>query len=66
VPVMLQNLQTVRTMRRLAFELGSGRAVDNARREIEATRVALARVDALARHVPPAAGESSPEAQPAA
>ena len=66
MPAMLQNLQTVRTMRRIAFEIGGGRAVDNARREIEATRVALARVDALARHVPPATGESSPRMRPAA
>jgi hypothetical protein len=42
-------------------ELGGGRALDNARREIEATRIALERVEALARHVPPMAGEGSPE-----
>jgi hypothetical protein len=48
-------------MRRIAYELGGGRAIDNARREIEATRIAMARVEALARRVPPTAGESSPE-----
>jgi hypothetical protein len=64
MPVMLQTVRNVRTLdpvRRIAHELGGGRAVDNAWREIEATRVALARVEALARHVPPMAGESSPE-----
>ena len=46
---------------RIAYELGRGRAIDNTRREVDATRVALARVEALARRVPPTAGESSPE-----
>jgi hypothetical protein len=56
-------LQTVRNpfepVRRVAHELGGGRAVDNARREIEAIRLALEQVDALARHIPPMAGESA-------
>ena len=48
-------------VRRIAYELGGGRAVDNTRTEIEASRIAMARVEALARRVPPTAGESSPE-----
>jgi hypothetical protein len=55
VPVLRSALQP---MRRVAHELGGGRAVDNARREIEAIGIALEQVDALARHVPPMAGES--------
>jgi hypothetical protein len=47
-------------VRRIAYELGGGRAIDNTRREVEATRIAIARVEALARRLPPAAGESSP------
>jgi hypothetical protein len=58
-------LHTVRNplapVRHVVHELGGGRALDNARREIEATRIALERVEALARHVPPMAGEGSPE-----
>ena len=48
-------------LRRIAYELGRGRAIDNTRREVDATNLALARVEALARRVPPTAGESSPE-----
>jgi hypothetical protein len=59
MPVMLQN--QVDGLRRIAFELGGGRAIENTRREIEATRIAMARVEALARRVPPTAGESSPD-----
>jgi hypothetical protein len=54
------------SVRRIAYELGGARAIDNTRREFEATRLAMARVEALARHVPPMAGESSPEVVPAA
>jgi hypothetical protein len=48
-------------VRRIVYELGRGRAIDNTRKEVDATRIALARVDALARRSPPTAGESSPE-----
>ena len=48
-------------VRRIVYELGTGRAIDNTRREVDATRIALARVEALARRVPPTTGESSPE-----
>ena len=57
---------TLNPMRRIAYELGSGRAIHNTRREVDATRLALARVEALARRVPPTAGESSPEVARAA
>jgi hypothetical protein len=48
-------------MRRVAYELGRGRAIHNTRPELEATLMTMARVEALARRVPPTAGESSPE-----
>ena len=55
---LLQNFRNPwEPVRRVAHELGGGRAVDNARREVEAIRVALEQVDALARHIPPMAGE---------
>jgi hypothetical protein len=60
VPALLRNVRNpLEPMRRVAHELGGGRAVDNARREIEAIHAALEAVDALARHVPPMAGESA-------
>jgi len=65
MPEVLEMFEKVRRfegLRRIAYEIGGGRAVDNTRREIEATRIAIARVEALARRVPPTAGESSPEA----
>ena len=49
------------SVRRIAYELGGRRAVDNTRREVQATRITMARVEALARRVPPTAGESSPD-----
>ena len=55
-------ISQIDSVRRIAYELGRGRAIDNTRREVDATRIALARVEALARRVPPTAGESSPEA----
>ncbi len=61
--VRLRRLDDVRRIvpvRWIAYELGRGRAIDNTRRELEATRLALGRVEALARRVPPTAGESSP------
>ena len=62
MPALLQTIRNpLAPVRHVVHEFGGGRALDNARREIEATRVALERVDALARHVPPMAGESSPE-----
>jgi hypothetical protein len=63
MPSMLQNLtnKPIDNVRRIAFELGGGRAIANTRLEIEATRLTMARVEALARHVPPMAGESSPD-----
>jgi hypothetical protein len=61
MPEMLLKVGRFDTLRRIAYELGGGRAVDNTRREIQATRIAMARVEALARRVPPTAGESSPE-----
>jgi hypothetical protein len=60
-PVGRFGSRPIDSVRRIAYELGSGRAIDNTRREIEATRIAMARVEALARRVPPTAGESSPE-----
>jgi hypothetical protein len=57
----LDGVRRIDPVRRIAYELGSGRAIDNTRREIDATNLALARVEALARRVPPTAGESSPE-----
>jgi hypothetical protein len=65
MPAMLQHmsrleLQPLDIARRIAYELGRGRAIDNTRREVEATRIAVARVEALARRLPPTAGESSP------
>ncbi len=74
MPAMLQTVGRIHirpfdSVRWIAYELGGGRALDNTRREIEATRITMARVDALARRVPPTAGESSPErsvADPAA
>jgi hypothetical protein len=62
MPSML-HINQFETVRRIAYELGGGRAIDNTRREIEATRITMARVEALARHVPPMAGESSPDLQ---
>ena len=62
--VRLTRLDTVRwtePVRRIVYELGTGRAIDNTRKEVDATGLALARVEALARRVPPTAGESSPE-----
>jgi hypothetical protein len=67
MPAMLLTVKRFQTItwfdgvRRIAYELGGGRAIDNTRREIEASRIAMARVEALARRVPPTAGESSPE-----
>ena len=61
MPEMLVRLSRIDPVRKIAYELGSGRAIDNTRKEIDATRIALARVEALARRVPPTAGESSPE-----
>ena len=57
----LDSVRRIDPVRRIAYELGSGRAIDNTRREIDATNLALARVEALARRVPPTAGESSPD-----
>jgi hypothetical protein len=57
----LESVSRIDPVRRIAYELGRGRAIDNTRREVDATRIALARVEALARRVPPTAGESSPE-----
>jgi hypothetical protein len=60
MPALLRTVRNpLEPVRRVAHELGGGRAVDNARREIEAIRIALEQVDALARHVPPMAGESA-------
>jgi hypothetical protein len=64
MPEVLEMFEKVRRfdgLRRIAYEVGGGRAIDNTRREIEAIRIAMARVEALARRVPPTAGESSPE-----
>jgi hypothetical protein len=67
MPTVLRTARRLQTVgrfdgvRRIAYELGTGRAIDNARREIEVARIAMARVEALARRVPPTAGESSPE-----
>ena len=61
MPEMLVRLTRIDPVRRIAYELGRGRAIENTRREIEATSIAMARVEALARRVPPTAGESSPE-----
>jgi hypothetical protein len=61
MPEMLVRLSRIDPVRKIAYELGSGRAIDNTRKEIDATRIALARVEALARRVPPTAGESSPD-----
>jgi hypothetical protein len=58
---LLERVRGIEGVRRIAYELGRGRAVDNTRREIEATRIAMARVEALARRVPPSSGESSPD-----
>ena len=60
MPEILEKARVVEGFRRIAYELGSGRAIDNTRKEIQATRIAMARVDALARRVPPTSGESSP------
>ena len=60
MPEILDKARVFEGFRRIAYELGSGRAIDNTRKEIQATRVAMARVDALARRVPPTSGESSP------
>jgi hypothetical protein len=57
----LDNMTRIDPVRWIAYELGRGRAIDNTRREVETTRLALARVEALVRRVPPTAGESSPE-----
>jgi hypothetical protein len=59
--IRLDRVRLIEPVRRIAYQLGRGRAIDNTRREVDATRLALARVDALARRVPPTAGESSPE-----
>lgn len=58
---LLEMVTGLEGVRRIAYELGRGRAIDNTRREIEATRIAMARVEALARRVPPSSGESSPD-----
>jgi hypothetical protein len=59
---LLERVSGLDGVRRIAYELGRGRAIENTRREIEATSIAMARVEALARRVPPSSGESSPEA----
>ena len=56
-----ERIKRLDRLRRITYELGRGRAIDNTRREIQATRIAMARVEALARRVPPTAGESSPD-----
>jgi hypothetical protein len=61
MPALLEKVRRLDGVRRIAYELGRGRALDNTRRELEATRLAMVRVEALARRVPPMAGESSPE-----
>ena len=58
---LLERVTALEGVRRIAYELGRGRAIDNTRREFEATRIAMARVEALARRVPPSSGESSPD-----
>jgi hypothetical protein len=58
---LLEMVTGLEGVRRIVYELGRGRAIDNTRREIEATRIAIARVEALARRVPPSSGESSPD-----
>ena len=43
MPEVLEMFEKVRRfegLRRIAYEIGGGRAVDNTRREIEATRIA--------------------------
>jgi hypothetical protein len=57
----LESMRRLDPVRRIVYELGRGRAIDNTRKEVDATRIALARVEALARRSPPTAGESSPE-----
>jgi hypothetical protein len=59
--VRLDSVRRIDPLRRIVYELGRGRAIDNTRREVDATRIALARVEALARRSPPTAGESSPD-----
>jgi hypothetical protein len=59
---LLERVTGLEGVRRIAYELGRGRAIDNTRRELEATRIAMARVEALARRVPPTTGESSTHA----
>jgi hypothetical protein len=54
------SIRGIDPVRWIAYELGRGRAIENTRRELEATRLAMGRVEALARRVPPTAGESSP------
>jgi hypothetical protein len=61
MPELLDRVRRLEHLQRIVYELGGGRALDNTRREIEATKVAIARVDALARRVPPTSGESSPD-----
>ncbi len=58
---LLEKVTRLDGVRRIAYELGRGRAIDNTRREIQATRIAMARVEALARRVPLSSGESSPD-----
>ena len=61
MPEVLQRLRRIDPVCRIVYEFGTGRAIDNTCRNSDATRIALARVDALARRVPPSAGESSSE-----
>jgi hypothetical protein len=61
MPEMLERLSPLDPVKRIAYELGRGRALDNTRSEIEATTIAMARVEALARRHPTTAGESSPD-----
>ena len=49
--------------RRLIFELGTGRAAENARREVQQLELIEARIDALARRVP---AKPAPESDTAA
>jgi hypothetical protein len=61
MPELLDRVRRLERLHRIVYELGGGRALDNTRREIEATQVVIARVEALARRVPPTSGESSPD-----
>jgi hypothetical protein len=61
MPDVLERLRRIDPVRRIVYELGTGRAIDNTCREADATRSAMAFVESLARRVPPSAGESSSE-----